>query len=222
MARRTFWTLHRFSVPVPTPIVRALLAIFTIVRGAWYWALRAFIAEPAFKAYCQTYGRNVHTDIYIPWVQGRGTLVVGDDVLIDGKINIAFAARFSPNPSLTIGSGTGIGHGCSFTIGKQITIGQHCRIAAGVWMFDSPGHPADPEARQKGLSTADAEVKPITIGNNVWIGGRAVIYPGVTIGEGSIVSAAAVVAADVPPYSIVAGNPARRIGLLTSPQPTDN
>jgi acetyltransferase-like isoleucine patch superfamily enzyme len=199
-----------------------MLAVFTVVRGVWYWAVRAFIAEPAFKAYCQSYGRNVHTDIYIPWVQGRGALIVGDDVLIDGKINIAFAARFSENPSLTIGSGTGIGHGCSFTIGKQITIGQHCRIAAGVWMFDSPGHPADPEARQKGLSTPESDVKPIVIGNNVWIGGRAVIYPGVTIGEGSIVSAAAVVAADVAPYSIVAGNPARRIGLLTSTPRTDN
>ena len=196
--------------------------MFTLVRGAWYWTLRVFIAEPAFKAYCQSYGRHLHTDIYMPWVQGRGTLIVGDDVLIDGKINIAFAARFSQNPSLVIGSGTGIGHGCSFTIGKQITIGHDCRIAAGVWMFDSPGHPADPEARQKGYSTTEAEVKPIAIGNNVWIGGRAVIYPGVTIGEGSIVSAASVVAVDVPPYSIVAGNPARRIGLLTSPQRADN
>ena len=82
-------------------------------------------------------------------------------------------------------------------------------------MFDSPGHPSDPQARLDNAPAPDAEVKPIVIADNVWIGGRAVIFPGVTIGEGSIVSACAVVTADVPPYSIVAGNPARRIGALT-------
>ena len=79
--------------------------------------------------------------------------------------------------------------------------------------------PVDPEARLKDQAASDAEVRPIAIGDNVWIGGRAVIFPGVTIGEGSIVSACAVVTADVPPYSIVAGNPARRIGALSLPQP---
>lgn len=82
-------------------------------------------------------------------------------------------------------------------------------------MFDSAGHPSDPQARLDNLAPSDSEVKPIEIGNNVWIGGRAVIFPGITVGEGSVVSACAVVTTDVPPYSIVAGNPARRIGTLT-------
>jgi len=85
-------------------------------------------------------------------------------------------------------------------------------------MLDSPGHPNDPQARLDNVPALDADVKPIVVADNVWIGGRAVVFPGVTIGEGSIVSACAVVASDVPAYSIVAGNPARRIGALPAPQ----
>jgi acetyltransferase-like isoleucine patch superfamily enzyme len=54
----------------------------------------------------------------------------------------------------------------------------------------------------------------VTIEDNVWIGRNAVICPGVTVGEGSVVSGGAIVMSDVPPYSIVAGNPARKIGVL--------
>ena len=55
------------------------------------------------------------------------------------------------------------------------------------------------------------EERPVYIGNDVWIGDRALILPGVHIGDGSIIAAGAVVTKDVPPYSIVAGVPARKI-----------
>ncbi len=54
-----------------------------------------------------------------------------------------------------------------------------------------------------------AEEKPVVIEDDVWIGSRVTILPGVTIGRGSVVGAAAVVTKDVPPYSVVAGNPAK-------------
>ena len=53
-----------------------------------------------------------------------------------------------------------------------------------------------------------AEYKPVIISNDVWIGGRVIILPGISVGEGAIVAAGAVVTKDVPSYSIVAGNPA--------------
>jgi carbonic anhydrase/acetyltransferase-like protein (isoleucine patch superfamily) len=213
-AVRSVARLRFISLPVPRFISRTFLLIFLALRAVYHWWFRVLIAEPLFKGYCRSYGRHLRTDVFIHWVQGRGDLIIGDDVLIDGKCNFTFAARFTPNPTLSIGSGTGIGHGCSFTVGKKITIGRNCRIAADVWMFDSPGHPADPEARLRNLPALDTDVKPIVVADNVWIGGRAVVFPGITIGEGSIVSAGAVVTADVPSYSIVAGNPARRIGAL--------
>jgi acetyltransferase-like isoleucine patch superfamily enzyme len=215
--RRGFRAMRTFSLPLPHGLLKLILAVFLFGRTIYYWCFRVFVAEPLFKGYCHSYGRNVRTDVFVHWVQGRGDLVIGDDVLVDGKCSFNFAARFTQHPTLTIGSSTGIGHGCVFTVGKKISIGRNCRIAAGVWMFDSPGHPSAPEARLNDQPPSESDVRPIAIGDNVWIGGRAVIFPGVTIGEGSIVSAAAVVTADVPPNSVVAGNPARRIGTLALP-----
>ena len=63
--------------------------------------------------------------------------------------------------------------------------------------------PAEPE-----------DVKPIAIGDNVWIGGYSVIFPGVTIGENSVVATGSVVTSDVPPNTLVAGYPARQIKRL--------
>jgi acetyltransferase-like isoleucine patch superfamily enzyme len=211
-----------FTLPVPHAVARALLAVFVALRACWHFFLRVFICEPLFKAYCTSYGRGVRTDIYVHWVQGRGDLIVGDDVLVDGKSSFNFASRAiggapGERPRLTIGSHTGLGHGCTITVARRVTIGDHCRIAAGTWIFDSSGHPADPVRRQAGEPPNADDIKPVTIQDNVWIGGRSIIFPGVTVGEGSIVSAGAVVTMDVPPYTVVAGNPARRIGALTAP-----
>ena len=217
LIRRVVHGLRRFSLPVPRPIGKILLFIFRTLRAIYYVAFRLLVAEPIFKAYCRSYGKNVRTDVFIHWIQGGGDIVLGDDILFDGKSSITFAARFTERPTLTVGSGTGIGHGCGLTIAKRISIGRNCRIAAGVWIFDSTGHASDPAARLANAPPSDADVKPVVIADNVWIGGRAVVFPGVTIGEGSIVSACAVVTADVAPYSIVAGNPARRVGTLQPP-----
>jgi acetyltransferase-like isoleucine patch superfamily enzyme len=159
----------------------------------------------------------VRTDVYIHWIQGRGHLIVGDDVLVDGKCSFTFASRYTPDPTLVIGDHSGIGHGCRFAIGQRITIGRHCRIAGDVWMFDSSGHPVDAEARRAGLAASSQDVRPITVGDNVWIGGRAIIHPGVTIGDHSVIAAGAVVMSNVPAHTVVAGNPARVVMAASRP-----
>ena len=128
---------------------------------------------------------------------------------------------FRTIPRLAIGDHTVIRNGASFVVGKSITIGKHCKIAAGVSMFESNGHPSDPADRMANLPPRLEDVRPITIGDNVWIGQRSIITPGVTIGDGSIVSAASVVLSDVPPYTVVAGYPARKIASLRNPHAQD-
>lgn len=206
--------VHRFTLPAPRLLVRPALVAFLTARSLYYFAARTLVCEPLFKAYCTRYGRRVRTGVFIHWVQGKGDLILGDDVLIDGKCSFTFAARFADRPTLEIGDRSGIGHNGTFSVGKRITIGRDCRIASGVWIFDSNGHPADPEARLAGLPPDPDEVRPVTIGDNVWIGARSIIFPGVTVGEGSIVSAGAVVMSDVTPNTVVAGNPARRVAAL--------
>ncbi len=191
-----------------------MAGVYGLIRTGIYTFRRVFIAEPLFKGYCTSYGRNLRTGVFVHFVQGTGVLELGDDVTVDGKSSFLFASRFSERPTLKIGDRTGIGHACMFTVGKRIDIGEDCRIAGNVWMFDSPGHPSDPAARLTGAPPDPDQVRPITIGRNVWIGGHSIIFPGVTIGEGSVVAAGSVVTADVAAGVVVAGNPARRIAAL--------
>src|SRR5579872_3295411 len=196
------------SVPAPRLLTAPLLWIVLSVRSLYYFVVRIFVCEPLFKAYITRYGRNFHTGVYLHWVQGRGQLLFGDNVLIDGKCSFSFAARYTETPTLEIGDNSGVGHNSTFIVGKRITIGKHCRLASQVYMFDSPGHATEAKARMSGQPAALEDVREIVVADNVWIGTGAIIYPGVKIGEGSIVAAGAVVMSDVPPYTLVAGNPA--------------
>jgi acetyltransferase-like isoleucine patch superfamily enzyme/acyl carrier protein len=179
-----------------------------------FFVRRVFFAEPFFKAHCAKYGTGFHTGSFLHWIQGRGHIIVGDRVTIDGKCGFKFAARYTDKPTLIIGNGTGISHNCSFTVGKKISIGNNCRIASNVEIFDAPGHATDPELRLAGEPASDDNVKPVYVGNNVWIGRRCTIFPGVSIGDNAIIATASAVFSDVPPNSIVAGNPARVIGSV--------
>ncbi|MFA1282681.1 maltose O-acetyltransferase [Citrobacter telavivensis] len=90
-----------------------------------------------------------------------------------------------------------------------IHIGDNCMLAPGVHIYTAT-HPLDATERNSGLEFG----KPVTIGNNVWIGGRAVINPGVSIGDNVVVASGAVVTKNVPANVVVGGNPARIIKTL--------
>ena len=86
------------------------------------------------------------------------------------------------------------------------------QLIARHWVIaDSSGHPSEPSARMSGASPSNEDVRPVTICDNVWIGRRAIILPGVTIGEGSVIGSGAVVMSDIPPLTIAMGNPARKV-----------
>jgi acetyltransferase-like isoleucine patch superfamily enzyme len=218
--RKVYWRLRTLSLPAPRPLVKPMLWGFLAMRDVYYSCMRMFVCEPLFKAYCKQYGRGLHTGVFVHWVMGKGDLILGDHVTVDGKCNFLFSSRYKEHPMLEVGNHSYIGHDCSFTVGKRITIGQSCLISVGVIMFDSSGHPTDPADRLVRLPPKPEEVRPIEIGNNVWIGMRAMIHPGVKIGEGSIVSANSVVRTEVLPYTIVAGNPAQKVADL--PRPASN
>jgi len=216
--RWSYRSVQRFAVPAPKIVVRPLLWLFLAIRSVYYFALRVFICEPLFKAYCTKYGRNLHTSTFIHWIQGKGDIVVGDNVWLDGKINITFAVRFSDHPTLEIGDNTAIGHDCIFTIGKLISIGKNCNFSGDIIVMDINGHDTDPALRWKQEPPNPDDVRPVIIRDGVWIGRRCIIFPGVKIGEGSVISAGSVVRTHVPPYSVVAGNPAKVMFRLKKPE----
>jgi acetyltransferase-like isoleucine patch superfamily enzyme len=217
LARWTYRSVNGFSVPAPKIVVKPLLWLFLAVRGAYYFALRVFICEPFFKAYCTKYGRNLHTGVHLHWILGKGDIVLGENVKVSGKVSISFAARFSDHPTLEVGDNTGIGHGCVFTIGKLISIGRNCNLSGDIIIMDSNAHNTDPAPRWAHEPPKPEDIRPVIIRDGVWIGRRCILFPGVRVGEGSVISAGSVVRTHVPPYSVVAGNPARVMFRLKKP-----
>lgn len=86
----------------------------------------------------------------------------------------------------------------------KVTIGDNCMIAPRVCIYTAT-HPLDVETRISGLEYG----KPVTIGDNVWIGGSSTILPGVNIGDNAVIAAGSVVTKDVPANVVVGGNPAK-------------
>jgi maltose O-acetyltransferase len=106
----------------------------------------------------------------------------------------------------SVGSGTFINFNCVILDVGRVRIGADVQIGPNVQIL-TPTHPIDPEQRRSGLEAA----KPITIEDNVWLGGGAIVLAGVTIGRDTVVGAGAVVTRDLPPGVVAVGNPARVI-----------
>jgi acetyltransferase-like isoleucine patch superfamily enzyme len=106
--------------------------------------------------------------------------------------------------SVSVGSHTVINRGCTLDIRGGVTIGENVSVSPEVAIITA----------SHGLNGIDFPLEngPVAIGDHVWIGSRAVILPGVTLGRGSVVAAGAVVTRDVPPLIVVAGVPAKRVG----------
>ncbi|WP_138418925.1 sugar O-acetyltransferase [Aquibacillus sediminis] len=95
---------------------------------------------------------------------------------------------------------------CTILDVGEVRIGDNCMLAPGVQIYTAT-HPLHPTERNSGKEYA----KPITIGNNVWIGGNAIVNPGVTVGNNVVIASGAVVTKDVPNNVVVGGNPAQVI-----------
>lgn len=125
------------------------------------------------------------------------------------NVNIERGAVFGSGGQLEIGDHSGIGENCKIPfntrIGDHVMMAPEVLILGGNHRFDRVDIPM--------MFQGNVEYGPVEIGNDVWIGSRVIILPGLKIGEGSIIGAGSVVTKDVMPYSIVAGNPAKLIKM---------
>ncbi len=94
-------------------------------------------------------------------------------------------------------------------VGK-VTIGKNAMLAPNVSIYTA-GHPLHPDSRNSGYEYGI----PVTVGDNVWIGGNTVIMPGVTIGSNVVIGGGSVVTKDIPDWSVAAGNPCKVIRKIT-------
>jgi len=179
----------------------------------------------------KSFAKHAAADTNVMYMQSASCRNMGkrENVLI-GKhctIGASFIALFGG--VITVGDNTYIGPGTSIQAKNHIVIGSNVIIANNVVLLDNNNHPTSPEMRLQMSACEDymhdelwswkyAESSPVVIEENVWIGRDARILKGVTVGKGSIVALGAVVTHDVPPYCIVAGNPARIVKELPKPE----
>ena len=148
----------------------------------------------------------------------REAIQVGANTHLKGEL-----LTFAHGGEISIGEYCYIGEQSHIWSAKRISIGNRVLISHGVNIFDSLTHPINAAKRhahylqiitQGHPDQVDLSEAPVQIGDDVWIGCLSIILRGVSIGEGAIVGAGAVVTCDVPAYTIVAGNPARIIREL--------
>lgn len=111
--------------------------------------------------------------------------------------------------NISIGARTFINYDCVLLDCNTITIGEEVQIAPGVHIYTAT-HPLDALQRRAGFEAAH----PVFISDGVWLGGRSIVCPGVTIGENTVVGAGSVVTEDLPPNVLAVGNPCRIVRSL--------
>lgn len=162
-------------------------------------------------AYALYYGFAVHLPVshkpYALFSRWLRYLLAKELLASCGKnVNVEHGADFGLGRGLHVGDNSGLGVRCQ--IGQAI-IGNNVMMGPDV-IFIHQNHRFS-DVTLPMIESGFDEVQPITVEDNVWIGARAIILPGRTLGEGSIIGAGAVVTKDVAPYTVVGGNPARLI-----------
>lgn len=149
---------------------------------------------------------------------GGGRVTVGDDSIIHARISFD-----SPGGDVVFGKRCYIGQS-HIVCHTGVSFGDDVVVSWGVTIVDHNSHSLEWRFRKndildwaKGVKDwSNVKIAPVTICDRVWIGFNAIVLKGVTIGEGAVVAAGAVVTKDVAPYTVVAGNPARVVRELES------
>lgn len=144
--------------------------------------------------------------IRCPRLKNYGTLRIGRGTILRSVL-IPVELVVGPGANLSIGERCSINYGVSIGVSKSIELGNRVRIGPYSMIIDCQFHEVyDRDRRPK--------PQPVVIEDDVWIGAKVSVMPGVRIGRGAIVGAHAVVTSDVPPFTVVAGVPARTVAEL--------
>ena len=177
------------------------------------------------KQFCQKVTVDANDFTFVPGAACHNT-GSKENVVIGSHCTVGCLFQALYGGKITVGINTYIGGNTIIQSKELVSIGDSVIIANNVLIVDNNNHPVDPSERLR-MSACDdflhdelwswkyAESKPIVIEDNVWIGRDARIMKGVTVGKGSIVALGAIVTKDVPPYTVVAGNPAKVVKQLS-------
>src|SRR5262245_46653360 len=119
-----------FHLPVAGPLrwfFALCYALHVGLREGIAWTLRFFWYEPLFRSQCVRVGDGFQME-QLPYINGRGRIVIGRRVQLSGKSGFTFGNRHHLDPTLQIGDDSFIGHGCSFTVARSVRIGTSCLL----------------------------------------------------------------------------------------------
>jgi acetyltransferase-like isoleucine patch superfamily enzyme len=183
--------LRSLEIPAIKPIFRLLYYERLLRISLWHNFWRVFYYQPMFRSRCEHVGKHLWLIGGIPQVAGNLKLFLGDNVTLHG-VSTFSACKVYDSPVLRIGNNVHIGYQVGIAVGNEVTIRNNVLMGNRVSIFGYDLHPADPLKRR-----------------DVWIGSNVTILKGVVIGEAVVVAAGSVVTDDVPPFVVVAGNPAK-------------
>jgi acyl-[acyl carrier protein]--UDP-N-acetylglucosamine O-acyltransferase len=182
------------------------------VRQGWNYRQFLLFEKPRHRAV--ELGKGVTFNV--PVRGGQGILKVGDGTMFGfpmanrlGGGGIMLQTRGS-GAQITIGRGNGFSNNIVLCALQSIRIGDDCRIGDNVAIYDADFHEIDPATRDRSAGV----IKPVSIGDNVWIGSRAMVLRGTTIGNNAVVGAMSLVTKDIPPNCVAAGVPAKVIRTI--------
>lgn len=169
-------------------------------RYAWELA-----SSRIFLAGVNVVGDGVRT-LHRPRIENRGFMSIGAHTLLR-SVNVPVELATAPGARLEIGAECSLNYGVSFGCMQSIKVGNRCRFGPYAMVVDTAFHDLYDRAKRP-------PPEPVTIEDDVWIGAKASVMPGVTIGRGAVVATGAVVTKSVPPFSVVAGVPAKVVKEL--------
>ena len=188
-------------------------------RMLGYELARALYYQPMFEVLCQSAGKGCRLELTpdskLPAIDNCA-LVLGDRVRINARTTFQGARNAAVKPRIEIGDDTYLGSRVVVRAGTSVRIGKRVLIASNVVISCDPGHPLDPVARRTQAAPRE-DLREMVIGDDVWIAEGATLLGGITLGDGAVVGAHAVVTKSVPARTVVAGNPAKVVKQLDAP-----
>lgn len=216
-AYRLLKWIHGSTLPKSVVLGRLLGAERMVRHALWHWMKNQYVAQ-VMAGRCEL-GYGVAWDGDVPMIAGPGKISIGDRVRVGNRQTWVVGYPGYESARLVIGADSVVNYQTLISVAREVRIGRHCLIAGEVRIFDNNNHPVDPVRRRDRVPFGEAEVAPVIIDDNAWIGMRSFILKGVHVGHSAIVAAGSVVTADVPPLSIVAGNPARVVKKIEVHKP---
>ncbi len=213
--------IRSLSFPTIKPFHNLLYHEWAFRTSLWHNFWRIVYYEPIFKSQCVHVGPGFRLEY-----AGNGTTRIMGDLQIHIGTgvtifdNTAFVGlKILDKPSLYIGDDTYIGPSVRIMVGREITIGKNCIITSRI-ITDNQGHPMKEVLGRlnSGGGSPDADdIRPVTIGDYCFLPLDTVVYPGVRIGDGVVARIGTHINRDIPPFCMIAGNPARITRKLPLP-----